>query len=81
LKIILVDTTKVKKNSVNSFVDPTGFLYFKLIMEEAEEISRHKWIESEKVGHDIGTHKAHMSWMKHHRGDWIKAKIIKIKNR
>ena len=31
-----------------------------------EEIMRHKWIESEKVGHDIGWERASLDWMIHH---------------
>jgi hypothetical protein len=28
-----------------------------------EQIGRHKWIESEKVGHDIGWERATVSWL------------------
>lgn len=37
---------------------------------EREEILRHKWIESEKVGHDIGFEKALLEWVMRHRGNW-----------
>lgn len=39
-------------------------------LAEREEILRHKWIESEKVGHDIGFEKALMDWIKNHREKW-----------
>ena len=32
-----------------------------------EEILRHKWLESEKEGSDIGWERAFVNWMAHHR--------------
>ncbi len=43
---------------------------YKKFMEEREEILKHKWIESEKVGQDIGFEKALLSWVCHHREKW-----------
>ena len=37
---------------------------------EREEILRHKWIESEKAGNDIGFEKALISWVMNHRPAW-----------
>lgn len=37
---------------------------------EREEILRHKWIESEKAGHDIGFERALIDWTRHHRARW-----------
>ena len=39
-------------------------------MAEREEILRHKWIESEKVGHDIGFERALLDWIRKHRESW-----------
>jgi len=39
-------------------------------LAEREEILRHKWIESEKVGHDIGFEKALLDWIVKHRAAW-----------
>jgi len=39
-------------------------------LAEREEILRHKWIESEKVGHDIGFEKALLDWIVKHRANW-----------
>ena len=33
---------------------------------EKDEILKHKWIESEKVGHDIGFEKALVDWITAH---------------
>ena len=38
--------------------------------EVLKEIDRFKWIESEKVGHDIGFEKAVVDWNVQHRGRW-----------
>jgi hypothetical protein len=37
------------------------------------EISRHKWLESEKVGRDIGGNQAAMDWLEKHYADWCKS--------
>ena len=39
-------------------------------LAEREEILRHKWIESEKVGHDIGFETALLDWIVKHRAGW-----------
>lgn len=39
-------------------------------LAEREEILRHKWIESEKAGHDIGFEKALLDWIVKHRAGW-----------
>ena len=39
---------------------------------EREEILRHKWIESEKVGYDIGFERALTDWIVKHRSKWRK---------
>ncbi|HEX7469136.1 MAG TPA: hypothetical protein VIJ24_06475 [Verrucomicrobiae bacterium] len=41
---------------------------------EREEILRHKWIESEKAGSDIGFERALTDWIVKHRSKWRKAR-------
>ena len=41
---------------------------------EREEILRHKWIESEKAGRDIGFEQALTDWIIKHRSSWRKAR-------
>ena len=41
---------------------------------EREEILKHKWIESEKVGHDIGFERALTEWIIKHRSKWRKSR-------
>ena len=43
---------------------------YKEFLAEREEILRHKWIESEKAGHDIGFEKALLDWIVKHRSSW-----------
>ena len=41
---------------------------YKEFLAEKEEILKHKWIESQKVGYDIGYDKAFFDWeLKHYR--------------
>ena len=39
-------------------------------LAEREEILRHKWIESEKAGKDIGFEQALQEWVRKHRDNW-----------
>ncbi len=39
-------------------------------LKELDEILRHKWIESEKAGHDIGFEQALFEWVTNYRDPW-----------
>lgn len=41
---------------------------------EREEILRHKWLESEKAGRDIGFENALIDWIMNHRANWRKSR-------
>jgi hypothetical protein len=43
---------------------------YKEFLAEQDEILRHKWIESEKVGFDIGFDQALIDWIVKHRSAW-----------
>jgi hypothetical protein len=43
---------------------------------EREEILKHKWIESEKAGRDIGFERALTDWIIKHRSKWRKSRQI-----
>jgi len=45
---------------------------YKEFQAEREEILRHKWIESEKAGYDIGFERALTDWIIRHRSKWRK---------
>lgn len=59
--------------------DPqTGFAQrsslYQEFLAEREEILRHKWIESEKQGKDIGFERALLDWIRKHRESWRSAR-------
>jgi hypothetical protein len=47
-----------------------GSKLYQEFLAEREEIYRHKWIESEKAGHDIGFEKALLEWVAKYRRRW-----------
>jgi len=59
------DRTRFVKNSV----------LYKEFLAEREEILKHKWIESEKAGTDIGFEKALLDWIVKHRSNWRERRI------
>lgn len=44
------------------------------VQEILREVRRHKWLESEKAGHDIGGNKAALDWIEHHYDAWSRQK-------
>jgi hypothetical protein len=48
---------------------------YKEFLAEREEILKHKWIESEKAGTDIGFEKALLDWIVKHRSNWREKRI------
>lgn len=49
-----------------------GSTLYREFQAEREEILKHKWIESEKAGHDIGFERALTDWIVRHRSKWRK---------
>jgi len=47
---------------------------FREFAAERAEVLKHKWIESEKAGRDIGFEKALMNWVIYHRAPWRQAR-------
>ncbi len=45
-------------------------LLYKEFMAERDEILKHKWIESEKAGYDIGFERALIDWLLKCRSSW-----------
>jgi hypothetical protein len=60
------DATQLLKNSS---------LYKEFLAERAE-ILRHKWIESEKAGVDIGFDRALIDWTVRYRSAWYKQRQL-----
>ena len=49
---------------------------YKEFQAERDEILKHKWIESEKAGCDIGFERALTDWIIKHRSKWRKARQV-----
>ena len=47
---------------------------YKEFQAERNEILKHKWIESEKLGYDIGFERALTDWIMRHRSKWRKSR-------
>ena len=45
-----------------------------------EEINRHRWIESEKAGHDIGFEQASLDWLERFSKAWMDYHMPKQKH-
>ena len=43
---------------------------YREFLAERNEILKHKWLESEKMGDDIGFEKALLDWIQKHRSNW-----------
>jgi hypothetical protein len=52
---------------------------YKEFLAEREEILKHKWIESEKAGTDIGFEKALLDWILKHRSNWREKRMKEAK--
>ena len=48
----------------------TNSLIYREFIEEREQVLKHKWIESETKGYDIGYSAALIDWVLKHRRDW-----------
>ena len=48
---------------------------YKEFLAEKEEVMRHKWLESEKAGYDIGYERALVDWIMNHREKWLASRI------
>lgn len=57
-----------KTSTDQDFVQKSSL--YQEFLAEREEILRHKWIESEKLGYDIGFERALLDWIRNHRDKW-----------
>ena len=53
----------------NSTIIARSSLYQEFLAER-EEILKHKWLESEKAGFDVGFERALLDWIRKHRDKW-----------
>ncbi len=59
-------------------MSPKTFDIKALVGEVVEEIMKYKWIESEKIGKDIGENEAAMRWITEHYDLWFNSKKDKF---
>ena len=65
------DETKEKLSAKDLLTNSSLYREFQA---EREEILKHKWIESEKAGRDIGFEQALTDWIIKHRSKWRKSR-------
>ena len=52
---------------------------YKEFLAEREEVMKHKWIESEKAGTDIGFERALFDWIVKYRSSWRNKRMKEAK--
>ena len=71
--MLMSSNTTDGSNGSNSDLVKNSSLY-REFQAEREEILKHKWIESERAGHDIGFERALTDWIIKHRSKWRKSR-------
>ena len=62
------------ENKLKSDIQIDNSQIYQEYLEERGQILRHKWLESEKEGRDIGFERALLDWVTNHRKKWRKEK-------
>jgi hypothetical protein len=66
--------------SANENIHIDTLLIYKDALSQKEEVLKHKWLESEKAGRDIGYDAALIDWVMKHKSKWKKAqRFFKIR--
>lgn len=65
-----------ERPSSSDFVKQSSL--YQEFLAEREEILRHKWLESERLGYDIGFERALLEWIRKHRESWRAARRSQI---
>jgi len=71
--VFLTISNDMKDSLVGNELLKSSSLY-REFQAEREEILKHKWIESEKAGRDIGFERALIDWIVNHRAKWRKSR-------
>lgn len=70
------DPEKTSPEDADSSLVENSMLY-KEFLAERDEILKHKWLESEKVGRDIGFERALLDWIVRYRAAWRQNRMRK----
>jgi len=65
-------TKESDPSSSRDFVKQSSL--YQEFLAEREEILKHKWLESERLGYDIGFERALLDWIRKHRESWRAAR-------
>ena len=68
----LMSPKKKQSSGQHEFVKQSSL--YQEFLAEREEILRHKWLESERLGYDIGFERALLDWIRKHRDSWRAAR-------
>jgi hypothetical protein len=72
----MTTTTSTKASDNREFVKQSSL--YQEFLAEREEILKHKWIESERLGYDIGFERALLDWIRKHRDSWRAARRAQL---
>jgi hypothetical protein len=72
----MTTTTTTESNGSREFVKQSSL--YQEFLAEREEILKHKWIESERLGYDIGFERALLDWIRKHRDSWRAARRAQL---
>jgi hypothetical protein len=72
----MTPTSKEPDVSSRDFVKQSSL--YQEFLAEREEILKHKWLESERLGYDIGFERALLDWIRKHREGWRAARRQQI---
>jgi len=71
-----ITTNSSETGSSKDFVKQSSL--YQEFLAEREEILKHKWIESERLGYDIGFERALLDWIRKHRDSWRAARRAQL---
>ncbi len=69
-------TSKSDNSGSRDFVKQSSL--YQEFLAEREEILRHKWLESERLGYDVGFERALLDWIRKHREGWRAARRVQV---
>ena len=74
--MIAMSTIPPEATGSREFVKQSSL--YQEFLAEREEILKHKWIESERLGYDIGFERALLDWIRKHRDSWWAARRAQL---
>ncbi len=66
--MITMAAKESKPQNQHDFVKRSSL--YQEFLAERDEILKHKWLESERLGYDVGFERALLDWIRKHRDGW-----------